>query len=692
MSGLAAQALVFQKLPFALPPGVVAVPIVPGDRGPVRLCVVVRLSIPVGQSGSASRGLAGPGGPFFSLRETYDSAVVLGCVCDSSGRVQQWVEIWHQRFDTAGPKMSTAKEVLTNHALDKRWSARCEMYARSSPGGILRTGFESEHPAPTLIDLRRGTSMLPTDPRTGKSWALCTDDALLAGKGLPAYSTSLHRFLYQPESDAMSSFVAVTAEAPSPPGATASSGADIREAMGFSTEVAVFNPGGGLLMVTPHAPVGLENYIQALTLIGTEDGSVSLLQSASRAAARAFDAPGGDEPGGTPPGAGLSSSAAGALSADASMIFLSRHGMTGRLLETLYHKLCVLADVTAAVWGAAAASQEPLLNVTAQSFRVHVGPGGTGLPFLWSSRAVLSTPGGAVALPVKTTDRKLFACMEGDSRSMYNAASASRSVSAWGELRVRRVQMQDDQMILEGTLTTQERVVASSRDSVWMRFGLGGGRVDLFANLEARGAMAAGELRVRTVPAKLPSDQAAELKAAEGMQIPEVFFEVAPLLSTPADVYSLAVLAVRTLLVNGETTLAVALDEMQSLARQVSAEHDANVPLAQRVTKVLKSDERFVDALGPHRLTGMKISAGEAARIVPETLWVQVLAMIVRALPGVGPDSVSKDLGDAPPAALEKAFEPLRNDLYALVRKVRSMIVSDPAADAELHELVRASM
>ncbi len=671
MSGTAAQALVYQKLPAALPSGCVAAPIIPGPSAPVRLCVVVRTGMPLGSSGTGTRMLAGPGGPFIPLRETYDASVVLGCIADARGRVQQWLEIWIQNFDTSSPRMSTAKEVLNNSILDRRWAARCERFAEESPGGIVRTGFEDTHPEPTLIDLRRGVAMRAVDPRTGKVWSLCEDDALLAGKNLPAYGTSLHRYLYQPEADAMSALVPLTDGAPSPAGATTPS--DLREAMGVSTEVIVFNPGGGLLMVTPHAPVGLENYVQALTLLGTEDGSISLLQTASRAVSRIAENSGG-------------------VGDEAGMLFLSRHGNTGRVLETLYHKLALLCDATASVRAATATTQEPLLNITAQSFRVHLGAGSPGLPFLWSSRVVLAVPGCAVALPVKMTDRKLFGVLE-ETRGVYNPASSARAGGgAWGELRIRRVQLQDEMMILEGTLTTQERITATARDSVWMRFGTGAGRVDLFAALEGRSAMAAGELRVRSVPMKLPSEIVAELKASEGAQLPEVFFEVAPLLSTPSDLYSLMVLGVRTLLVSGDTSVAVALDEFLSLVRQVSADHDAGKPLEQRVRAVFASDERFMDALGPQRVSGVKLTATQAMEIVPLSLWCEVLAALVRATPGVGPDSTCRDLGDAPMAAVEKAFDPLLSDLYALLRKVRSMIVSDPAADAELHDIVRSCM
>lgn len=688
MSSTVAQALVYQKLPSSLPGGCAAVPVVPGSQGPVRLCVVVKLSVPPGSSGTGTRMMSGPGGPFIPLRESYDASVLLGCLADASGRVHQWVELWCQRFDTSSPKMSTAKEVLSNRSLDKQWAARCERFAERTPGGVMRTGFEEVHPEPTLIDLRRGTAMRCTDPRTGKAWSLCEDDRLLESKGLPAYSTSLYRYLYQAEADSLSPFVAVTPGAPK--GTVGAGGGksgegewDVREALGLSTEVAIFNPGGGLLMVTPHAPVGLENYLQALTQLGTEDASLSMLQTAARVVARSFD---------TPSNGNLTASAGvGGAGDEASMFFLSRHGLTGRLLETLYHKLAVLAAATAEVRTAAEHSQQPLLNLTAHSFRVHVGAqSSVALPFLWSSRVVLATPGSAVALPVQATDRLLFGSME-ENRSVYNAAGSARSGGGmWGELRIRRVQMQDEQVIVEGTLTTQERVAASSRDSVWMRFGLGAGRIDLFANLEARGAMAAGELRVRSVPMRLPAEMAGELKSAEGTQIPEVFFELAPLLSTPSDLYSLMVLGVRTLLVDANTTVAVALDEFLSLARQVAADHDPKVPLPQRIAKVLASDERFAEALGPHHLTGMKITAREAAEIVPAELWHEVLAAFVRAAPGIGPDSVCRDLGDADAAAVEKVFDPLLGDLYALVRKTRSMIVSDPASDAELHDLVRA--
>jgi hypothetical protein len=89
------------------------------------------------------------------------------------------------------------------------------------------------------------------------------------------------------------------------------------------------------------------------------------------------------------------------------------------------------------------------------------------------------------------------------------------------------------------------------------------------------------------------------LKQAEGAPISNSGFEVLPLLTSPCDMYAVAVLAIRILLVDDENTLAVALDETLSLARQVATEHDTNIVLGERLRRIVVKDRRWGQSLGP---------------------------------------------------------------------------------------------
>ena len=149
-------------------------------------------------------------------------------------------------------------------------------------------------------------------------------------------------------------------------------------------------------------------------------------------------------------------------------------------------------------------------------------------------------------------------------------------------------------------------------------------------------------------------------------------------------------LAVRALLVDEEATLAVSLDEILSLARQVAAEHKAELPLGERVRAIFEKDARYFNSLGCHRLVRGKMDPKAAAELLPASLWYDTLGAILRLFPGMGPDSVCKDYGDAPSLALETVFNQPLEDLEQLVVRSRSLIVIDWNANREIHGAINS--
>jgi len=63
--------------------------------------------------------------------------------------------------------------------------------------------------------------------------------------------------------------------------------------------------------------------------------------------------------------------------------------------------------------------------------------------------------------------------------------------------------------------------------------------------------------------------------------------------------------------------------------------------------------------------------------------------MIVRLFPGMGPDSVCENYGDAPIGGIHKVFDRLANDLEALLVQTRSLIVIDWRFNREIHAVIR---
>src|SRR5205807_10439475 len=169
-----------------VPDGYSAIPLVaPQAEGALKLCVLTRKTPdPVG-------------GHFVLLRELHDARVFLGCVTDAAGQVREWLELWVQNTDGLEASLPAYRESFSNFSLDSRWTNQAQTFRALQPATSLVTGWEEKHPSPIFIDLGRSAGVVPkTEP--GGEWNLCRDDQALEAAGLPGYSTSLARYLYQP--------------------------------------------------------------------------------------------------------------------------------------------------------------------------------------------------------------------------------------------------------------------------------------------------------------------------------------------------------------------------------------------------------------------------------------------------------------------------------------------------------------
>jgi len=643
---------VFAGLPRVLPAGYGCAPVAE-QSGPVRVCVVVRAGDKKG----------GDSKPFVVLRETLDAKVFLGCLLDAAGRVQEWLEIWVQDLSGLSNALTAYRGVLTNKMLDERWVARCEAFS-TLEGGLISTGWESVNPPLSFIDLKKLDVIGAKDRKSGAVWSLCQDEALLASKGVPGYAATLSRHLYQPELGGETAFLPLDVIGADP------------AAMGVGApgEAAALNGGGGLMMVRRYCPLSYEQFVDAITGVDGEAGPGDALLSNIAATAVALPAGG---------------KAVGEARTSNGWLMLGAMGSSGRLVEALHLKLMVFAQAVAAVRAATSAGQMPMLNVAAHSFRIRLGEGAGTVPLWWTAQTELVEPGEGIELPIEGTQAKYYLAGRGGGLTIYAPAGIGRTTQGKGWLRLRNVVADAGGTILEGTLSTQERIVPGRNDLLWLRFAVGATRVDLYATVDAQGAMGAGEIRIRTIPQRLNEGVVAQINSALGVPIPEVNFEMVPLLSTPCDLYALGVLAVRTLLVGGKRALPVALDELLSLAFQASKQAESGEDLATRLMTVFESDKRWAAALGPQALVVEAADANEAFVAIPPRLWFSTLAMVIRMFTGLSADSSCRDYGDAPGGGVHKVFDGVLDELYALLTACRSLIVSDYSLNAEVRGVVQ---
>ncbi len=371
-------------------------------------------------------------------------------------------------------------------------------------------------------------------------------------------------------------------------------------------------------------------------------------------------------------------------------LILARRGPWGALIETLHLKLRLFGEAVACVSRAVERSERPLLNVSDDVFRVSMSEQGPGLPRWWTSRVSLAEPGEAIELTVGAGETRYYVAARPTAGGVYRPAAVAGGASVRGTVRLRQVVIDADKSVsAEATLALPSVAMVGRNDLVWIRLAIGGRRLDLHGTAERSSAMAVGEWRFRS--SKLVMDAAASsaVKGLEGVPIPDVEIEVVPLLSSPCDLHGLGVLGARTLLVNGESSLAVVADELQSLAREAGAIADGSTSLATRIQRLANNDRRWAESLGPQRLTDAGLTADSALAMIPAELWWDVVGTLVRMFPGAGADAVCRDLGDAPATSPHMVFHTTLEDISRLLVRTRSLVVIDWGQNREVNAVIR---
>lgn len=637
----------------ALPEGYVAVGLEESHPGRLRIALIVRK-----KPDPAA-------GHFVPLDSAAGTLSRLGALVDARGTVHQWLEVAFQDVEPHSADFGLHDIVPTNAMLDKQWRQNMRALETLGASAIVATGWEEEPPPPLYIDLGAMAPWFPRHAESGEEWRLCRDDGLLASKGLPTYSGSLHRYLFLPSLGADSPVVPVSAGAPE-----TDSTPPLASLLPQGAEMAPVNPAAGLMCVRPWQPVHAEALLEALSegAWPEPDFGVTPFEDG---------APPGPEAQEAKPWQGEG------------RLFLACHGRSGKLAEMLHLKVRFLADAFANVRAFTRMVQRPMLNLSPLSFRVRREASGAGLPDLWATVLEMVDPGQSFALPLEGSD-VFYHLRWGTPRApIYQPEAGSMLPGGQASVRIRSIlSAAKNQTVVEGTFATYDLGHVGPNDLVCFNLHLACGRLALQAHLNKEGALAADEWRFRTLGHTLTEEQSQCLNGIEGRPMGNVPFRLVPLLSSPCDLYSLGVLAVRTLLTNKGTTLARTLDDVFAFARQLGAQHDAGAPLEERIAALFDSDKRWVESLGPHALLNEEIPVEEAVALLPASLWQKILGWVVRLFPGAGPDSFCKDFGDAPPQRLHAVYDDPLAIMDTLLAETRSLIVMDWRFNNEVRTVI----
>jgi len=626
-----------------------AAPIHTVEAGPpLRICVLVRLD-PKQEEG-----------PFVLLRELPGARVYLGAVCDAEARVQECVEVWVQALDLRDLAFSKYQERLTNQAFDERWRSENEMVLSNLPETIIATGMEQNNPGPILIkrqpeDAPSAFAQVELSP-----WRVCKEDTVLQSFGLDGYTTSPYRYLHDPTATGAKTFLAASADAPVN---SHVQGID-RLASGLNLR-AIFNPHAGLVRVTRFSPLNLEDYLQVLEgrpwsgwMAGTsplpDQGVYGELQSWSAT------------PRGMP------------------FLLYARGNPAERLNEIFFLKLSLLRDMFKAVQSYVKAQQLPLLNLSPASFSIQLQKTGDPFPAFWAAQCRLTKPGQAYPLKIKSTEQRYCIRLGKVEPSAFLPEGLGAHSFGIGSVRMRSVKTEADGLVLEGTLVAEDYLGLDAHDLLWFKLPLAEERLEFYAHVYSAEAVGPREARFRTVPGKLPDSIVAALKRTEGTAFQKAPYEIWPLLSSPCDMHSLGIMAIRLLLANSQSKLPVIVDEILSLARHLGREATPEQDLRAKLQGVIEGDSELFDLVSPYLLIECEWSPQQARAQVSMDIWLQAVALLLRLFPGTGGHSYCTSFGDVSPLALETVFERPLQEMERLLLRLRSAIVPSFTANEEI--------
>jgi hypothetical protein len=604
-------------------------------------------------------------GHFIPIRQTVDARVFLGAVCDNADRIIELVEIWVQTLADLDPARLGFEATLNNACFESRWEAQLQALEAAAPAAFIDVSGLEANGAPLLVDTEKFQLVALHQVLESDQWALCRDEAALELAQLPAYPSSMARYLYQPQLASKTDFIPVNDTAPRNEFTK-----ELEELLPQGARYRPFNLEAGRLAARKLAHMELVDFSRLIggePWRGMDQAKIPFL----------------------PDGLGRTLQDIDRLRDGGEHLFRSGEGLPGRMAEAFFLKLTVWEELFSLVRESVRRVQTPFYSLAPASFRMRLAGISPHLPWLWAFRAELADTPDSFVLPSMTPDTRFFKPLRSSGFSVYRPQAMTGSIRSTGSLRLRRVRdTGKGEVVLEGTLDASERIEGCKSDLVFIRIPLGAESLDVFAQVSAEEGLAHGEVRFTTLGQPVSPEMRESLKACEGVPLPRVPFELMPIMRTPCDVYSLAVIAVELLLVNPTNTLPVALDESLSMGRQIAVGEGGTEPLRDRVARLFESDPRWRASLGPQRLLVEEVSVEQGAEVFPTELWTHFLAVLIRCFPGIGPDSCHGDFGAVSPFALEHAFDEPLEEIAALRRRARSLILIDWTRNREIGDLL----
>jgi len=585
--------------------------------------------------------------------------IYAGVLCDRDAYIHQLLEISVQKLNLGEVQHSAQKYQITNGYLDGNWFTQGEYIRKLYPRMVLSMPSERENPSPMFIgqpssdgSLFLVTSFIP--------WDLCRDDALLLDNGLPAYSSSRHRYL-RPSADAGAKiFMATDPESP-----VTSQTISFDKVLAESAGRRLFNHQAGLIRVTSSIPLDLETAAQIVE-------GLPWVESSGKLAVLELSEP-------------FAQLYKWSHSSKAHPFRLyTQEQATSRAHESLYLKTTLLLSAFQAVRNQVKIHQLPLLNLTPLSFHVNLASSGSGYPGLWTAQACLVRGSQAYPFEIKSTEQRYFLRLGSIKASPFIPEEGGAHSFGVGRIQIKSVTSEAGGTVMDGTLIAEDYLRLDPHDMLWFKLPGGDIPIQFVAHVSKADHGRSREAKFRTVPAIFPDAIVERLEASAGIYFPKSTYEIWPLLSSPFDLYSLGVIALRLLFADGQSDLPLVLDVFFSLARKLDEAEVTMEELPNQLRRLATQDPEI------QKLLRFPMGGQNFAAKLPEScaadedIVILLVIWLSRLFPGTGQNAYCKSFGDVSPQALEMIFEKPIQELQKIHNLLRSLLVANVFENEEI--------
>ena len=630
----------------------IAIPLEGDEMTSISLCLVVRKeSDPVE-------------GPFCRIHQRSDVNVFLGCFIDMGGHVVKWLELWVRDYDNIAESLhENAFDIINNAVLDVRWKRQGQMLRLSQSSHLYSTTLDADMECPLYIDVFHKRAIFPKDEESKTHWKICKEDNLLDRIGLAPYSTTVHRYLYLETLGPDSCFLPITPNAP-----VNEKTMSLDRVVSVRSTLLPFSRYGGSILVRAIAPMSLDGYLDVVGGRPWDGLGQGLKKLLPKGVYREI----GDEV---------------AVGYATGRLLTARSGTRTWNLESLYLKSRLFAEVIALVKRCVELDKKPFFCLETSSFGVNLPVTSQTSPFLWDAELALNQTSEAVDFSVeKQTDldsreTTYFRTFRPLPASIYRPEALGQQRSLIAEISLLKIERDRESGLYEihGTMRSPDLEDASfvGRHLYFINYPIRGRRLRMVAEMSGADVQLADKIHIKTRKLLLGSEEQTAVESFLGVEQRGVYCEVLPMVGTPCDLYSLAIIGLELLYHGSGAPLALLKDRLFTVGA-ACLELGPAQPLAERVAKVIREDPQLREVLLPEALGLSDSSSGRIGLPAEDRIWEGMLALLLRMVPGLlKGEGIAPNLSNENNFRLAHVFDEAFDEIAKTAAILRSLCVGD---------------